>query len=99
MLDGCGGFELDPIDGIVFVGRFAVPYYNFEINQTSLPKMIEAAIQVWLTSIDFTTNDHLCSTYTGLDDGAVLGIVIDNLILAVLDGFAGCCGPCIGYQG
>ncbi len=47
-----------------------------------------------LTCIHFTTNYYGRATNTRLDDRAILGIIVDYLILTVLDVFSRSFGPC-----
>lgn len=51
-----------------------------------------------LTGVDFATDDQLRFTNASLHDRAVLGVIIDDFVLAVFDHFARCCGPGIGDQ-
>lgn len=40
------------------------------------------------TGIDFPAKDHADTSHSGLDDGAVLGAIVDDLVFAAFDFFA-----------
>jgi len=52
-----------------------------------------------LTSIDLASDDHFRFPNSGFDNGAILGVVVDDHVFSALDKVAGGAGPLIRDQG